>query len=434
MFDIFEFFHYWQEAGIFKICRVFWYFIVFELFRYTLFEFVVLIDYTWRSRSLREKREAARAAFWRDMPLISVVAPGKNEGANIFKLVKSLNEQSYTNMEIIIVDDGSDDETPTIGRNLEKNGLIDKFVRNDMRGGKASAANLAWRYCTGDFLLHLDADSSFDRKAIEEIIIPFYMDDTIGGVGGNVKVRNHEESLCATLQAIEYQKTISMGRIVTSWLGIYRIISGAFGAFRMDALQQVGGWDIGPGLDGDITVKLRKSGYKIVFEHRAVCLTAAPVKFMKLFKQRLRWSRSLVRFRLRKHVDVFTPHKGFNWLNFFGFVENVLYNFLLDLKWIVYIIDVAINYPEWVYIILPFNIIMYTLAGYMQQVAVAIFSERRSEEWIFFLYIPLMVPYIAYFLRVCNTLAYFKELFFKASYRDPWNPQKSSYQAVKHGY
>jgi len=201
MFDIFEFFHYWQEAGIFKISRVFWYFIVFELFRYTLFEFVVLLDYSWRSRSLREKREAARAAFWRAMPLISVVAPGKNEGKNIYKLVKSLNEQSYTNMEIIIVDDGSDDESEIICRNLEKNGLIDKFVRNEMRGGKASAANLAWRYCTGDFLLHLDADSSFDRKAIEEIIIPFYMDDTIGGVGGNVKVRNHDESLCATLQA-----------------------------------------------------------------------------------------------------------------------------------------------------------------------------------------------------------------------------------------
>ena len=74
---------------------------------------------------MRAKREKARAAFWRDMPMISVVAPGKNEGANIYKLVKSLNEQSYTNMEIIIVDDGSDDETPTIGRNLEKNGLID---------------------------------------------------------------------------------------------------------------------------------------------------------------------------------------------------------------------------------------------------------------------------------------------------------------------
>ncbi len=434
MFDIYEFIHYWREAGMWKIIRVFWYFMLFELLRYVLLEFVVLADFAIRSRRMKYKRELARQAMWREMPMISVVAPGKNEGGNIFKLVKSLNEQTYTNMEILIVDDGSDDDTPIIGRNLEKNGLIDKFIRNDMRGGKASAANLAWRYATGDFLLHLDADSSFDRDAIEQIIIPFYMDDTIGGVGGNVKVRNHEESLCATLQAIEYQKTISVGRIVTSWLGIYRIISGAFGAFRMDALQQVGGWDIGPGLDGDITVKLRKSGYKIVFEHRAVCLTAAPVKFIKLWKQRLRWSRSLVRFRLRKHIDVFTPHKGFRWSNFIGFSENVVYNFLLDIKWMIYIVDMIFNYSAWLYLILPFNIIMYTLAGYLQQIAISIFSERRSEEWKFFLYVPLMVPYVAYFLRFCNTLAYIKEIFFKASYRDPWNPQKSSYQALEHGY
>ena len=173
----------------------------------------------------------------------SLIAPGKNEGKNIFKLVKSLNEQTYQNVEIIIVDDGSDDETPIIGRNLEKNGLIDLFIRNDMRGGKASAANLAWRYSRGKFLLHLDADCSFDRTAVENIIIPFYLDPEIGGVGGNVKVRNGDVSLCARLQSIEYLKSISVGRIVTSYLGIYRIISGAFGAFRMDALKKIGVWD-----------------------------------------------------------------------------------------------------------------------------------------------------------------------------------------------
>ena len=86
------------------------------------------------------------------MPLISIIAPGKNEGENIYKLVKSLNEQTYQKVEIIIVDDGSDDETPIIGRSLEKHGLIDKFVRNHMRGGKASAANLALRLYYYSFL------------------------------------------------------------------------------------------------------------------------------------------------------------------------------------------------------------------------------------------------------------------------------------------
>ena len=432
--DIVEFFSYWYHAGFGKIFRVFWYFIVFEFVRYVVLEYWVLFVY-WLNRKKRKAEwEQARQDLWNERPLISLIAPGKNEGGNIFKLVKSLNEQTYQNVEIIIVDDGSNDDTPQIGRNLEQNGLIDKFIRNDMRGGKASAANLAWRYCTGKFLLHLDADSSFDRNAVENIIIPFYIDKRIGGVGGNVKVRNGKESLCARLQEIEYLKSISVGRIVTSYLGIYRIISGAFGAFRMDALKKIGVWDIGPGLDGDITVKLRKSGYKIHFEPTAVCLTAAPTKFKVLWKQRMRWSRSLVRFRLRKHIDVFKPHKGFMWGTFIGFVENITYNFIMDIKWFIYVIDMMINFSSWIWFIIPFNLLLYVVAGYMQQLSLSIWSERSKDERILWAYVPFMVFYVAFFLRFCRTIAYIREFIWKSSYRDPWNPQKSSYQAVKHGY
>ncbi len=434
MFDLSEFINYWQEAGFWKITRVFWYFIIFELVRYVLLDFTVLIYYRLTARRRSARWEQARQALWNERPLISIIAPGKNEGKNIYKLVKSLKEQTYRNVEVIIVDDGSDDDSEIICRSLEKNGLIDKFIRNDKRGGKASAANLALRYCNGKFLLHLDADSSFDFDAVERIIIPFYMDEKIGGVGGNVKVRNYKESLAAKLQAIEYLKSISTGRIVTSFLGIYRIISGAFGAFRMDAVRQVGGWDIGPGLDGDITVKLRKSGYNIHFEPTAICLTAAPVKFGKLWNQRMRWSRSLVRFRLGKHLDVFKPHKGFRMTNFLGFVENVFYNLVLDIKWYIYLLDMLMHFGTWLHLILPFNIMLYMTTGFLQQFVISRFSERREEERLLWWYVPLMVFYVAGFLRLCRTIAYFRELFLKSSYRDPWNPQKSSYQALKEGY
>lgn len=76
-----------------------------------------------------------------DNPLITVLVPGKNEGKHIFKLVSSLREQTYQNLEVIIVDDGSDDDTPFICRDLEKDGYIDKYYRLNERGGKASAAN-----------------------------------------------------------------------------------------------------------------------------------------------------------------------------------------------------------------------------------------------------------------------------------------------------
>jgi cellulose synthase/poly-beta-1,6-N-acetylglucosamine synthase-like glycosyltransferase len=433
MFNLDEFLGYWYSVGFWKMTRVFWYFLAFEFMRYVGLEYFVLFMF-WLNRKKRARRwEAAKKALWNENPLISIIAPGKNEGKHIYKLVKSLNEQTYRNVEIIIVDDGSDDKTPIIGRSLEKAGLIDLFIRNDARGGKASGANVAMRYCKGKIVLHMDADCSFDHDAVENILIPFYMDEKIGGVGGNVKIRE-ADTLPAKLQAIEYLKTISTGRIVTSYLGIYRIISGAFGAFRMEALQQVGGWDIGPGLDGDITVKLRKSGYKIHFEHTAVCLTTGPKKFSALWKQRSRWSRSIVRFRLRKHRDVMLPHQNFKWSNFIGFVENIFYNIVLDFKWFIYFFDVAINYSRFLDIILPFNLVLYTLTGYMQMFTIYMFSERRKQEMKLLPYVPFMIFYVAMFLRTCQTMAYIRELLFKTSYQDPWNPQKSSHQAVVHGY
>ena len=164
------------------------------------------------------------------------------------------------------------------------------------------------------------------QEAVREV----YMDEKIGAVGGNVKVRNADESLCARLQAIEYLKTISVGRIISSQLGIYKIISGAFGAFRADVTDSIKGWDIGPGLDGDITVKIRKSGYKIYFQPEAVCLTNAPSKFKILTKQRLRWDKSIIRFRVRKHKDVYFPHQGFSWSNFFALFFAIFIKILCD--------------------------------------------------------------------------------------------------------
>lgn len=421
-----------QSLTLDHFIRLFWFYIFFEFLRYFILEFFVLNLYKLSKRFGRDKYEKARKDFLFEYPLVSIIIPGKNEGKHIYKLIQSLNEQTYKNTEIIVVDDGSDDDTPTICKGLEKAGLIDKFIRNDVRGGKASAANTALRFTKGKFIVHLDADCSYDRDAMEKIIIPFYLDKSVAGVGGNVMVRNYEESLVTSLQAIEYFDTISIGRVVTSYLGIYRIISGAFGAFRADALEQVKGWDIGPGLDGDITVKLRKLGYKIKFEQEAVCLTTVPNTFKKLTKQRLRWDKSLIRFRVRKHKDVLIPNQAFSFLNFFAFLENITYNLILNFKWYFYLGDMLIHFPSQIVNIIITNILLYTVTNFTKFVIYSLYRARTNASYTYFLiYIPGMVFYFGYYLRIVRTIAYIQEFFFKQSYKDPWNPEKTSVHAQR---
>ena len=425
-----EFYNYATSVDAAKLFRMFWFFFVFEFFRFFLIEITTLVLWRFTSFFRKTKIADARLTLLEKQPFVSVIVPGKNEGQHIYKLANSLKEQTYRNFELIVIDDGSDDQTPEICRSLKQNGFIDAYYRNDVRGGKASAANLGLRYSRGQYIIHLDADCSYDRDAIENILVPFYFDLNIGAIGGNVQVRNYKESLCTTLQAIEYMDTISVGRIASSELGIYRVFSGAFGAFKKEALDRLGGWDIGPGLDGDITVKIRKLGYKIHFEPSAVCQTSVPNTFKKLIKQRLRWDKSLIRFRLRKHRDVFYPNDSFRWSNFISFVENITYNLILNVKWYFYIGDMIINFGSQLFFILPMNILLYTANNILKFLVFSPFRDRKNETVSYFMiYLPLMVFYFGYFLRIVRTTAYIQELFFKASYKDSWNPAKSSRHA-----
>lgn len=408
------------------IFSTYWFLFVIEFPRYYFLEFVIAIYYKVTFRSRQKKQAVARMKLFIENPLVTILAPGKNEGKNIYKLVKSLNEQTYRNYEIIIVDDGSDDATPLICRDLEKAGYIDLYLRSDIRGGKASAANFGANYSRGKYIVHLDADSSLDRDAIEKILLPFYYDSKIKAVGGCVKVRNADASLCSSMQALEYLKTIQIGRMVTNVLGIYHIISGAFGAFERETLMQVGMWDIGPGLDGDITQKLRKAGHKVYFAEDAICMTNVPTQWHALFKQRQRWSKSLIRFRLRKHFDILLPHKHFDILNWISNMENLLYDCFFNFLWLFYIVMLVFMHTDRLMEILLVGWMIRYCFSLLAFGVIMMVSERASEEKKLVPYLLVSTFYTGYFLRSTRLLAHIKELFFFSSYKDPWNPKKTS--------
>ena len=408
------------------VINTYWFLFVIEFPRYYMIEALIAIWHKITYRSRARKRAVARKKLYIENPLITILAPGKNEGKHIYKLVKSLNEQTYKNYEIIIVDDGSDDATPLICRDLEKAGYIDLYLRSDVRGGKASAANFGVHYAKGKYIVHLDADSSLDRDAIEKILIPFYYDPKIKAVGGCVKVRNSGENLCTSMQALEYLKTIQVGRMVTHTLGIYHIISGAFGAFEREKLMQIGMWDIGPGLDGDITQKIRKSGDKVYFAEDAICMTNVPVKWKALFKQRQRWSKSLIRFRLRKHFDILIPHKHFSFLNWISNVENLLFDCVFNYLWLFYILSLVFAQTDRLLEIFVVGWLIRYCFSLVAFGVIMLVSERASEEKRLMPYLFFSTFYTGYFLRITRLLAHTKELFFFSSYKDSWNPKKTS--------
>lgn len=413
-----------------KLIFMFWPFFFFDLPRFLLLD-ILLLSYFFLKRKFEFKKQLlAKFALYREKPLISIIVPGKNEGRHLPGLVKSIREQTYRNIELIVVDDGSDDDTPQIVESLKLQGLIDKSFRCNIRGGKASAANLALRYAEGKFIIHVDADTYLRRDAVEKIVLPFYIDSKIGAVGGDIRVKNLSfNNIIVNLQAIEYLKSITTGRIVTSTLGIQRIVSGAFGAFRKDILERIKGWDVGPGLDGDITLRIRKLGFKIVHEPNAICYTSVPTTITKLSRQRYRWDRSLVRFRLRRHRDLLSPfNRHFSFFNFLSILDNIFFNMLLNFKWWFYVFQTFFFYNSDLFFIFTVNYLLYLSINITEYLLAVLFLKKtfRKKELLLFLYVPLMPFYTGIYLRIIRTFAHIMELLLKASYYDNWNPWKVS--------
>ena len=411
-----------------QILAYFWPFFLLDMTRYLFLDFIVIIRYVPKRILEHGSYLRARKQLYRERPLVSVIVPGKNEGKHIPRLAESLNHQTYKNIELVVVDDGSDDDTATICRELEKQGKIQCFIRNEVRGGKASAANTAFRYSKGKYVVHIDADSHLALDAVETILLPFYKDSNIGAVGGDVRVANAEKSLATQLQAIEYFKSISTGRTISSELGILRIIAGAHGAFRRDVLERLYGWDVGPGLDGDITLKIRKLGFRVVHEPMAICYTNVPETFRRLAKQRFRWDRSMVRFRVRKHRDILLPSAGFNFANFIASAENIFFNLVLDAKWWIYFVQIVVFNPSVLEYIFIINYLLYFMANVLEFVVacVLLHASLRLKDYALALFLPLVPLYTGMYLRTVRTYAYIMEFMHGASYLDKWNPWKVS--------
>ena len=111
-----------RNVSMDTLLSVYWYLFLIELPRYYLLEIFVSIRYAVLKPFRRRLDQKARFVLFSENPLVTILVPGKNEGKNIFTLIESIHEQTYQNYELIVVDDGSDDATPYICRDLEKNG------------------------------------------------------------------------------------------------------------------------------------------------------------------------------------------------------------------------------------------------------------------------------------------------------------------------
>jgi peptidoglycan-N-acetylglucosamine deacetylase len=221
-------------------------------------------------------------------PFVSVIVPAYNEEKVIAQTIDSLLASTYPRLEIIVVDDGSSDRTgAVVAERFNNEPRVRLF--NIPNCGKADALNYGLRYAKGEVVVGLDADTFFERETIGMLARRF-ADPTVGAVAGNVKVGNRN-NLITRLQALEYITSQNLDRRAFAGLNCITIVPGAVGACRRSLLSQCGGW-LSDTLaeDQELTINIRRLGYRITYEENAIAWTEAPETVRDLVKQRFRWS------------------------------------------------------------------------------------------------------------------------------------------------
>ncbi len=360
---------------------------------------------------------------WSYCPSVAVMIVGLNEGDTIQHALESVYD-TYPRMELYVVDDGSTDDMAANAAEFAKTHRGVTVLSRKLRGGKSSAMNMPLPMIKSEIVVVIDSDSHLAPGAIWNIVQPF-KDPRVGAVSGSVSARNPYVNLCTWLQAMEYRRSIFLGRILLSRLDVLGIVSGALGAFRKSTLDKFGGWDVGPGEDGDLTIKFRKGGYKIAYVPEASCLTNVPTQFGTLTKQRRRWEWAAITFECRKHVDAANPlGKHFNLNNFCMMIERWVFNVLMVYLTVAYLGYLFFTRELWAigYLALMFYLI-YAVCDALQVAMLLYYSDQKLKDLRLALISPLMPAYYAY-QKVVTLIAITEELFFRKSFQSNFVPER----------
>ncbi|MGG5175168.1 glycosyltransferase [Pseudarthrobacter sp. J1763] len=245
------------------------------------FEFVA-----WR----RRRRKAP--SLLDQQPMVSVIVPGYNEANVINNCVESVVASSYRPMEVILVDDGSTDNTAELMAALAAKHPVVTFVAQP-NAGKGAALNNGAQRAKGQVLMFVDADGIFTAHTIEDMLAGF-TDSGVGAVCGDDRPVNLNKVQTQLLTVISHIGTGLVRRGLTV-LHVMPIVSGNIGAFRRDVLDVTGPLDTKTlGEDLDLTWRIYKAGYRVRYNPRALVYAESPSTIKGLWKQRVRWARGLL--------------------------------------------------------------------------------------------------------------------------------------------
>lgn len=278
-----------------------------------LYPLVSAMTWTFTSLLYRRRREAPDHDEFYDipdgwLPPVSVIVPSYREAPTLPGTLRALMAMDYPDFEVVVVDDGSRDDTPQVVRALGAHEPRLRLLHKTRNEGKAMALNDAVLVCRGELIVVVDADARIHPRALRYMAAHFVRLPRVGAVTGNPRVTN-TATLCAKLQTLEFTSVVSILRRAQVVWGRVLTVSGVISAFRRSALEDVGLFD--PTMvteDIDVSWRLQRRHYDVRYEPRALIDMEVPATVAALWKQRRRWATGLSQV-LRRHAGALLTWK-----------------------------------------------------------------------------------------------------------------------------
>jgi cellulose synthase/poly-beta-1,6-N-acetylglucosamine synthase-like glycosyltransferase len=388
--------------------------LIFDIPRYTLSLFALALFGARRIRRPGRPLAGTRT--------VSVIMPTFNGGAELGRTIASLHRQTVRPVEIIVVDDGSTDETRAIAEQARARGLVDMVICHGTRCGRSAAINAGARFASGDLLFAADADTVFEPDVVERLAAVFH-DPRVAGACCNIAIANERASIWTGLQSVEYLMSISAGKSVLDLLGAVSCLSGACSMYRRDLFMAQGGLDVGPGEDLEFSLRLRRLGHVVRFLPEVWAETSGPVSAISLLRQRARWDRDALRIRFMTYGE----------LSLFHPLER-LSDTLQRLDFIVFDLVPTLSFPFYLaYLVLTlgadagaFLATVYFLLLWISLLNMALGSImfRRTTSLFGLAVSPIFPFYQSIYLKCARFFSYSAEIIFAASCRDDFVPPR----------
>ncbi len=274
---------------------------------------------------LRTRKNFATADY---QPRVAVLVPAYNEEKVIARTIRSVMMSNYKNLRIVVIDDGSSDQTYEVARTAYPEQIASGrlTVLTKPNGGKADALNFALDHIDEEIYVGIDADGVIAHDAITNLV-PHFANPEIGAVAGNAKVGNRV-NLWTRWQALEYITSQNFERRALDLFNVVMVVPGAIGAWRTAAVRAGGGYHTNTvAEDADLTMNLLEQGYDVVYEDRALAFTEAPVNADGLMRQRFRWSFGILQ-AIFKHRGAITRNRA---MGLFALPNILIFQILLPL-------------------------------------------------------------------------------------------------------